>query len=1119
MPPGHTVTTSYLLGNLHCPSCVSHIKSLLYESYQATVLWVSPNLVTSVVTVEHLDAYKPSVSTMEATLRDSGYDVCGVHTTSVLADDSPTEAPVEQGETSRDGARQTGGFASGWFRSWRKGDSASSTGAVVTEAHLQNCAACRDSNYPFPLGGDATLDDHKTCTTEKPLINSGRVGQGDGSLNSVTVTTEQNDQTTWRATLSIGGMTCASCVNAVTRELKKQPWIIKATVNLVQNSAAVEFVEPGNGGEIAGIIEDLGYDASIDKVVNLNEEQATAEREVQIIVDGIFCSRCPERISETLRSFGTQRLSILEEASLKKPILRLKYTPNAPHFTIRHLLKAISAADPSLKASIYQPPTLEERSKAIRVKHQKGLLRRGILTLIIAIPTFVLGIVYMSLVPHSDPIKMYLMQPWTSGISRLEVILCLLSTPVYFFAADTFHVRAIKELRTMWRPSSRVPVLSRFYRFGSMNLLMSLGTSIAYISSIAQMISAAAKNEKLPQDSIYFDSVVFLTLFLLAGRLIEAYSKSKTGNAVESLMKLRPDTALLVGKASNGEGATVAIPLDQLEVGDVIRITHGSSPPADGIILSGEGDFDESSLTGESRLVKKSKGDEVFAGTMNKAGAVQVRVTGTQGKSMLDQIVQVVREGQTKRAPIEQIADTMTSYFVPVITLVAILTWLVWIIIGYAGGIHRTESETSGGWVVFALRFAISVFVVACPCGLALAAPTAIFVGGGLAAKHGVLVKGGGEAFEKAHKINCVVFDKTGTITVGGEPRITESLIFPDGRVDEVDAQTLLSILKVVEEDSSHPIAKAIVAFCGTDRLDFTTECVEELPGKGMRATCAREGQPAVEVIVGNEHLLRDFSIHVSQRVSASLDAWKTQGKSVALVAVKPTMARSWTLAAGLAISDPIREEAASVIQALQSRGTQVWMLSGDNEVTAKAVAAQVGIPSANVLAEVLPSDKAAKIKYLQSTLRANEGNGREDVTRRAMVAMVGDGINDSPALTTADVGIAIGSGSDVAISSADFILATSNLVAVLTLLDLSRVVFRRIKLNFGWAVIYNILAVPVAAGCLYPIVTPGGEHVTLDPVWAALAMALSSISVVLSSLSLRSGIPGLGFRARRDIS
>ncbi|KZZ97523.1 ATPase, P-type, heavy metal translocating [Moelleriella libera RCEF 2490] len=1118
-----TITTSYLVGNLHCPSCVAVIKNALQDEYASRLLWVSPNVVTSVVTVEHQDAGPAFIHDMGRTLEEAGFEICAVDTTASVPETLDGSADeFERERTNQIGRRRRSGALELWWRLWRGPTpeaAALHDGKAAT--HLDNCDACKTTaaavTHENGLSLEQSLRRNNFSDSSLQKRLNGHANEASAQLEQVVVDGGDGAATPhlWRATLSIGGMTCASCSNTITESIQKFPWVAGVVVNLVANSATVDIKDQGRAQELIEAIEDLGYDAALDKVVDLDELKRIPadQRQVDIKVDGIFCSKCPDRILMTLKNLSTSHIEILKAPSRDQPFLRIRYTPRAPRFTIRQVLKAIEATDPSLEASIFHPPTLEERSKAIRAKHQREMFWRMMLTLVLAVPTFVLGIVYMSLVDESDATKQHLMEPWRSGLSRMQIILFALSTPVYFFAADIFHVRAIKEIRTMWRPGSRTPLIERFYKFGSMNMLMSLGTTIAYFSSVAQMIAAGlGHEEKVPDERFYFDSVVFLTLFLLAGRLIEAFSKSKTGDAVGALAKLRPNTALLTEKdALGGQVTTTTTPIDQLEMGDIIRVPHGASPATDGVILTGETTFDESSLTGESRPIRKAPGDGVYAGTVNQGNAITIQITGTSGKSMLDQIVEVVREGQTRRAPVEQIADILTAYFVPVITLIAVLTWIVWLCLALSRVVSKKELSEYGGAPGFAFQFAIAVFVVACPCGLALAAPTAIFVGGGIAANHGILAKGGGEAFEKASKINCVVFDKTGTLTEGGEPKITDSELFPDQDIQNLSRQTLLAGLKAVEEQSSHPIGKAIVNFCGKEVASAELRDVQELPGRGIQASYVDE---SFDVAVGNELLMRDLSVILSRDVVMRLQSWKSEAKSVAVVAVKPRDKDNngpWALAAMLSISDPIRQEAAAVVKALRGRGTQVWMLSGDNVTTAKAVARLVGIKESNVLAEVLPSEKADKVKYLQATLHADEDTMRQrrmGGRRRAMVAMVGDGINDSPALTTADVGIAIGSGSDVAISSADFVLASSSLGAVLTLLDLSRTVFRRIKVNFGWAVIYNLLAVPIAAGCLYAVKTSEGNHVRLDPVWAALAMALSSISVVLSSLCLRLRIP-----------
>ncbi|KAJ4421341.1 hypothetical protein N0V85_000211 [Neurospora sp. IMI 360204] len=942
----------------------------------------------------------------------------------------------------------------------------------------------------------------------------------------------ESSSDTWRATLSIGGMTCASCANSITNEMKKRDWVQDITVNLLTNSATVEFAGKENADKLVGEIEDLGFEATLNEetLVNVaiqeeersNPEEEQQRREVEIRIQGMYCEHCPSRVSASLVAGFRRQLDVISQPSHQRPIVKVVYVPDAPEFTIRHILRAIEASDPAFKASIYHPPSLEEQSKAIQRHHQIQILWRVIFSFVVAIPTFIIGIVYMTLVPSSsgNTSREFLMKPWTSGISRAQIALFILATPVYLFAADIFHRRAYKEIRTLWRRASRVPLLQRFYRFGSMNTLMSLGTTIAYVSSVCQMIAAGAQKVHMVDDSnFYFDSVVFLTFFLLVGRLIESYSKSRTGDAVEMLGKLRPTTAILVEGYGTEKERDEVVQADSLDYGDVVRIPHGASPPADGIVVRGQGSLDESSLTGESKPVKKAVGDEVYTGTVNKDAPLLVRVTGVAGKSMLDEVVKAVREGQTRRAPIEQVADILTAYFVPVVIAIAVATWIIWLAVGYSG--HVSDDflgNTKGGWVVFALQFAISVFVVACPCGLALAAPTAIFVGGGIAAKHGILAKGGGEAFEKASRVDCVVFDKTGTLTMGGEPKITDSEVF--GAAADEENGMVLAALKAVEENSSHPIAKAIVAFCAAKTsAKVQVEDLQEIAGKGMKARCLGvDSQDDFDLLVGNEALMEDFCVTISNQTVQTLQKWKSEAKSVALVAIRRHQGNDpngWLLAVALAISDPIRPEAPLIVKALQSRGTRVWMLSGDNPVTAAAVAHQLGIPADQVIAGVLPTGKADKIRYLQGTEKARVGKDSESSTRRAMVAMVGDGINDSPALATADIGIAIGSGADIAISSADFVLINSDLRGVVTLLDLSATVFRRIKFNFGWAVVYNCIALPVAAGAFYPIVSDG-NHVKLDPVWASLAMALSSISVVLSSLALRSRVVGIGFRARK---
>lgn len=966
----------------------------------------------------------------------------------------------------------------------------------------------------------------------------------DASLENI----EQLDK--WRATYAIGGMTCSSCVGNVSRALEVHSWIEKVDVNLVTNSATIVFAGKDNAAQITEAIEDVGYEATLDKLEPANaSSEAATYRSVGIRVDGMFCHHCPLDIAKGLRETYGERQSIdLEEQifSQKSPILTIRYRPETPGFTIRDIFRSIESMNSNFKPSVYHAPTIEDRAREMHTQERRRVLFRLLLSVAIAIPTFILGIVFMSLVKETHPIRRYIMQPmWAGNATRLSWALFILATPVYFLAADTFHRRALKEVKAMWRPGSRTPFLHRFLRFGSMNMLMSLGTSIAYFASVVELILAATGKSTGSMNDSFFDAVVFLTMFILIGRFLEAYSKAKTGDAVTSLGRLRPEEALLI----DSEKGDLKIATDLLEVGDIVRVHHGTSPPFDGTILEGTTTFDESSLTGESRPVKKDLGDTVFSGTVNKGAPVKIKITTIAGTSMLDQIINAVREGQTRRAPVERVADTITSHFVPFVVAFAISTWIIWLALGTTGSLPKDwMNESSGGWALWSLRFAIAVFVIACPCGIGLAAPTALFVGGGLAAQHGILVKGGGEAFQEASTLDCIVFDKTGTLTEGGDPAVTDYTFIMEC---SEESAVVFGLTKSLEENSNHPIAGALVNFCKARSSGaFETTTVNEMPGKGLKGAFHVDNR-TITIIAGNETLMADHGVTISDRQASILQAWKARGESVALVALLSESnnadnksAELWELACAFAIADPLRPEATSVIRQLKKRGIDVWMLSGDNQITANAVGAQVGIAASNIIAGVLPDQKAEKITYLQKTLSKTHKSTfsclsflSRSTPKRATVAMVGDGINDAPALSTADLSIAIGSGSDIALSSSSFILINSHLTSLLTLLDLSRVVFRRVYFNFGWALIYNVVAMPIAAGVLYPITTgtkqmdmhhngvgmeggmgmgdTGVKHVRLDPVWASLAMALSSVSVVCSSLLLRSKLPGMGFRAK----
>ncbi|OKL60408.1 hypothetical protein UA08_04005 [Talaromyces atroroseus] len=959
------------------------------------------------------------------------------------------------------------------------------------------------------------------------------------------------------ANISINGMSCGACVGKITQVVQELPYVNDGVVDLLSASARVEFEGKDNVKTILDEIDGIGYEAALIDCKPLNEEVSKpTERTVMIRVDGMFCHHCPEKVLLSLKELD-ESIQISKEPTQKDPIVKIKYTPKQPDLTIRRIVSTINSSHETFKASIYYPPSIEDRSREMQLRERRRFLFRLAFVLMVAIPTFIIGIVFMDLVPSDNKIRQYLSEPIFGGsVSRMEWAMFFATTPVMFYGADVFHIRAMKEVHALWRPGSKVPLLRRFYRFGSMNLLISAGTSVAYIASLGVLIAGAVKKSSSAANvSTYFDSVVFLTLFILAGRSLEAYSKSKAGDAVSDLGKLRPSEALLVNSVSPGEdnettvGSGVQrIEVDLLEIGDTVIIPHGASPPADCIVSSsGKYQFDESSLTGESRPITKSSGDQIYSGSVNVGQQVSVRVTEVGGASMLDKIVSVVREGQSKRAPMERVADVIVAYFVPIITLIAILTFIIWLALGQSGSLPLGYLDTSlGGWTFWSLQFAIAVFVVACPCGLALAAPTALFVGVGLAAKRGILVRGGGEAFQEATRLDAIVFDKTGTLTEGGNLKVSEHEVLNNSDPQKVGIAWTLAC--ELEQTSNHPIAKAIVEFCKDkmkmsegSRISVRSSDILEISGQGMKGhfTLAVNGETkSYEAALGNERLAKSVTGQMSDSqsyfFSNLLSKYQSSGRSTAVLLLRETQSLTtngevketstdtddsspFTPSIIFATSDPIRSESCHVISQLQKRNISVYMCTGDNEKTAYAVASTLGIPHTNVLANVMPAQKAdfiRKIQYSSSSSSPDEENlpGKQSQNaqqKRKIVAFVGDGTNDSPALAASDVSIAMSSGSDVAISASSFILLNSNLNSIFELVQLSRRVFNRIKLNFFWAAVYNVILVPVSAGVFYAI-PDGTKYVTvadtqvqvnghwrLSPVWASLAMALSSVSVV----------------------
>ncbi len=586
------------------------------------------------------------------------------------------------------------------------------------------------------------------------------------------------------------------------------------------------------------------------------------------------------------------------------------------------------------------------------------------------------------------------------------------------------------------------------HKTSNMNTLIAVGTSAAYLYSVLATFFPwmfAAKG-LLPE--VYFDTAGAIIVLILLGRLLEARAKGQTSEAIKKLIGLQAKTATVIR-----DGQETEIPIEEVQIGDAVIVRPGEKIPVDGVILEGHSSVDESMVTGESIPVEKTAGQDVIGATLNKTGSFKLKATKVGKDTMLAQIIQMVQEAQGSKPPIARLADTIASYFVPAVIGIAVLTFIIWYFFGPAPAL------------TYAVLNFVAVMIIACPCALGLATPTSIMVGTGKGAEHGVLIRGG-EALEMAHKLNAIVLDKTGTITKG-EPSVTDVV-----ETEGVRQEEILRLAASAEKGSEHPLGEAIVNKAGEEQIEMEVSTdFNAIPGHGIEATIGEN-----RVLLGNIRLMKSRAIALGD-MEQRAENLSREGKTPMFVAV------DGKLAGIIAVADTLKENSKTAIAALRHLGLEVVMLTGDNERTAEAIARQVGVD--RILAEVLPEKKAEQVKILQA-----EGN---------RVAMVGDGINDAPALVQADVGIAIGTGTDVAMESADITLISGDLTGVVIAIALSRATVRNIKENLFWAFAYNTILIPVAAGVLFPFF-----GVLLNPIFAAAAMGLSSVTVVSNALRLR---------------
>ena len=628
----------------------------------------------------------------------------------------------------------------------------------------------------------------------------------------------------------------------------------------------------------------------------------------------------------------------------------------------------------------------------------------------------------------------------------MDVLFLLIAAPVQFWAGRQFYIGAWGALK---------------HRTSNMNTLIALGTSVAFFYSVAVVIFGDTPLFGLSEPETFFDTSTAIIGLVLLGRYMEAKARSRASDAIRSLMELQPPTARVL---RNGE--PVDVPVDEVAVGDLVIVRPGEKIAVDGEVVDGRSSVDESMLTGESAWVDKSPGDTVYGATLNNAGALTYRATGVGADTMLARIVALVEEAQASRAPIQRLADLVSAYFVPAVVLVAVGVFAVWLVLG---------PEPAH---LYAMLTAVAVLIIACPCAMGLATPTAVMVGTGKGAEHGILFRSA-ESLERAHKVDVVALDKTGTLTAG-RPSVTDVV------AAGMDQNTLLRLAASVEGGSEHPLGAAIVEAARERGLaPLPARDFQAVPGLGVSADV-----DGGRVSLGNETLMREEGLAPAP-LSDEAQRLARQGKTPVFVGV------GGRVAGVIAVADTLKADSPAAVAALRAQGVEVVMLTGDVRSAAESVAAQAGID--DVVAEVLPADKAAYVKRLQE-------QGR-------VVAMVGDGINDAPALAQADVGIAIGTGTDIAMETAQVTLVRGELGGVAIALRLSRASMRAIRQNLFWAFAYNVALIPVAAGVLYPVFAGGapemlrpvfGEHGFLNPTLAAGAMAISSVSVVANSLRLR---------------
>ena len=808
----------------------------------------------------------------------------------------------------------------------------------------------------------------------------------------------------------VTGMTCSACSAAVQRAVGKLDGVDHAEVNLATETLRVQFDESKvDFGKLKDTVEYAGY--------GLVEPQVLKRAELG--VDGMTCASCSSAVERALK-----KLDGVSEASVNLATNRAAFSYDPAKVKLAQVREAITKSGYTpldLATEDTRDAEQEKREKALRL-----MRLRLIIAIVFAAPILYIAMAHMfpSLgVPLPEFMNPH-MYPLVFALVQLG-----LTIPVLIAGGRFFRVG----FKTLFKGSP------------NMDTLVAIGTGSAFLYGIYATVLIYLGNFDFAQH-LYFESAAVVITLVMLGKYLEAVSKSKTSEAIKKLMNLKPKTATIIKS-----DVELEVSLDEVVVGDVVLVRPGGAIPVDGIVADGASSVDESMLTGESLPVEKQAGSTVTGGSINGEGLIRFTVTHVGEDTALSKIIHLVEEAQGRKAPIAKLADVISGYFVPAVLGIAVLSAVIWALAGKDFN--------------FVLNIFVTVLVIACPCALGLATPTAIMVGTGKGAELGVLIKGG-EALETTHSINAVVLDKTGTITQG-KPELTDII-----RYSQEDETSVLSLVASAERGSEHPIARAIVDEARARSLSLLEpEQFRAIPGRGIEASVSGH-----RILAGSAKLLTENNVDLSRSIADAV-ALSSAGKTLMYIA------RDNELYSLMAAADAVKPTSRRAVEQLKSLGLEVYMLTGDNAATAKAVAESVGID--HVLSDVLPDGKASEVQKLQS-------QGKR-------VAMVGDGINDAPALVQADVGMAIGNGTDVAVESADVVLMRGDLSAVSAAIALSRATIRNIRQNLFWAFAYNVVGIPFAAGVFFAF---GGPLLT--PMFAGAAMALSSVSVVTNALRLK---------------